>query len=167
MTLDSFLNPENVVEEFDVRPGEIIADFGAGSGFFSVALAKRVGHTGKVYALDIRAEALEAVKSKAKFYKILNIEPIRANLELSRGSGLKNDIANKVIISNILFQSENKKNIAEEAYRILKPGGNAIVIEWKEKMEKSAAQNLFETVGFSLKKDFSAGSHHYGLIFKK
>lgn len=167
MPQDSFLNPETVADEWDIRPGETVADFGSGSGFFSVVLAKRVGHAGKVYALDIRPEALEAVKSKAKLYRILNIEPIRVNLEANRGSGLKNETIDKVIISNLLFQAENKKSVAEEAYRILKSTGSAIVIEWKEKVEKIEIKKLFEGIGFSLNKEFTAGSHHYGLIFKK
>lgn len=167
MSQESFLNPEAVVDELDIRPGETVADFGAGSGFFSVALAKHVGHAGKVYALDIRPEALEAVKSKAKLYRILNIEPVRVNLEADRGSGLKNETIDKVIISNLLFQAENKKNIAEEAYRILKSTGSVIVIEWKERVEKIEMEKLFEGIGFSLNKEFTAGSHHYGLIFKK
>lgn len=167
MPQDSFLNPETVVDEWDVRPGETVADFGAGSGFFSIALAKRVGHAGKVYALEIRQEALDAIKSKVKLYRLLNIDPIRANLEAERGSTLKNDTMDKVVISNILFQAESKKNIVQEAFRILRPGGVALVIEWKEKVKKNEVERLFEEVGFSLKKEFDAGSHHYGLIFKK
>lgn len=167
MPQDLFLNPESIVDEWDIRPGEIIADFGAGSGFFSVALAKRVGHSGKIYALDIRPEAVEAVRSKAKFYHLHNIEPARANLEAHRGSALKNDTIDKVIISNILFQAENKNNIAEEAYRILRPGGLAIVIEWKDKVDIDEVEKIFKLMGFSFLKKFGAGSHHYGLIFKK
>lgn len=167
MPQESFLNPEGVVDEWDIRPGETIADFGAGSGFFSIALAKRVGYAGKVYALDIRQEALDAIKSKAKLYRLLNIDLVRVNLETERGSGIKNDTMDKVVISNILFQAENKKNIIEEAFRILKSGGVAIAIEWKEKVKKDEVERLFADAGFSLKKEFGAGSHHYGLIFKK
>jgi ubiquinone/menaquinone biosynthesis C-methylase UbiE len=167
MSQDLFLNPEAVADEWDVRPGETIADFGCGSGFFSVALAKRVGYAGKIYALDIRLEALEAVTSKAKFYRLLNIELIRADLESERGSKLKNEVIDKVVISNILFQAENKKNIIEEAYRILRPEGMAIVIEWKEKINKDEMERTFELAGFSFLKNFNAGSYHYGIIFKK
>lgn len=167
MSNDSFLNPDSVVDEWDVRPGEVIADFGAGSGFFSIALARRVGYAGKIYALDIREEALEAVKARAKSFRLLNVETMKTDLERERGSTLKNETMDKVIISNILFQTENKKNIAEEAFRILKPSGVVITIEWKEKIPKNETQRLFETIGFSLKKEFNAGSHHYGLIFKK
>ena len=168
MSQESFLNPDTIVDEWDVRPGEIIADFGAGSGFFSVALAKRVGYAGKVYALDIREEALEAVRSRAKSFRLLNIETIKVDLERERGSTLKNETMDKIVISNILFQAVNGQSIIiEEARRILKPNGLVFAIEWKDKIKKEETERLFELAGFKKHKEFVAGSHHYGIIFKK
>ncbi|MEK7503196.1 MAG: methyltransferase domain-containing protein [Patescibacteria group bacterium] len=177
MPPDLFLNPEKVIEEWDIRPGDLIADFGCGAGFFSIPLGKRAGSNGRVYALDIRPEALEAVRAKVKLFHLFNIEPSRANLELERGSGLKSDTIDKVVIANILFQAENKKNIIEEAHRILKPSGVAIVVEWNEgekagpvlpnKIHRDEIAEIFKEAGFSLAKKFNAGTHHYGLIFKK
>lgn len=162
-----FLNPEKVVEEWDIRPGEKIADFGCGAGFFTLLIGQRTGPNGKVYALDVRPEALEAVKSKIKLSHLFNIETVRADLERDRGSGLKSETMDKVIISNILFQAENKEKISEEAFRVLKTNGLAFIIEWTEKINKESAKNIFKEAGFSFEKEFSAGSHHYGLIFKK
>ena len=177
MPPDLFLNPEKVIEEWDIRPGDIIADFGCGAGFFSIPLGKRLGSNGRVYSLDIRPEALEAVRAKIKLYHLFNIEPSQADLEKERGSGLKSETIDKVIIANILFQAENKKNIVEEAHRILKPGGLAIVLEWNEeekagpvlpnKLHRDEVAEIFKETGLSLVKKFNAGTHHYGLIFKK
>jgi|SRR3989344_4051775 len=175
---DLFLNPEKVIEEWDVRPGDLIADFGCGAGFFSIPLGKRVGSNGRVYALDIRPEALEAVRAKIKLLHLFNVETSRADLERERGSGLKSETIDKVIIANILFQTENKKSIAEEANRILKPGGSVIVVEWNEektnagpilpaKVSEQEVEKIFEEAGFSLAKKIGAGTHHYCLIYKK
>lgn len=175
---ESFLNPEEVIEDLDIRPGERIADFGCGAGFFSIPFGKRVGPTGRVYALDIRQEALEATQAKIKLYHLYNVETVRADLEIPEGSGLKNEAVDKVLVSNILFQVENREAVAKEAARILKKGGSLAVIEWSDlksgagpflenRIGADEAKKLFEVFGFSFIKEFSAGSHHYGLIFKK
>lgn len=175
---DGFLNPEEVIEELDIRPGERIADFGCGAGFFSIPLGKRTGQAGRVYAIDIRPEAIEATRAKIKLYHLYNIETVRADLEIPEGSGLKNETMDKVFISNILFQVESREALAKEATRILKRGGSLAVIEWSDlksdagpslenRIGEDEAKKLFDDAGFSFVKAFSAGSHHYGLIFKK
>jgi len=173
-----FLKPESVLEVWDVRPGDKIADFGCGAGFFVMPLAQRVGSQGKIYALDIRPEALEATRAKARLFHLLNVDTIRADLEMSLGSGLKNESVDKILIANILFQAENKNALIVEALRILKVGGSLAVIEWSDekniggpsldhRLGKSETKQLFEKGGFAFFKEFNAGSHHYGLIFKK
>lgn len=178
---EMFLKPEEAIEVWDVRPGDKIADFGCGAGFFSVPLGRRVGSNGKIYALDIRPEALEATRAKVKLFHLFNIEPSRADLELPRGSGIKDESLDKVLISNILFQAEDKNAIAEEARRILKPGGSVMVVEWNDnggpqadggpsldhRIGKDEAKKFMQDTGLSFFKEFSAGSSHYGLIFKK
>lgn len=172
-----FLNPNSALEEWDVRPGEKIADFGCGPGFFSIPLGQKVGPNGKIYSLDIRPEALEAARGKAKLFHLFNIEPTRADLEAPRGSGLKDWGVDKVLIANILFQVEDQKAVIAEAARVLRPGGGILVIEWNEndaahpipssKANKEEIKSLFQGAGLNFQKEFAAGSHHYGLLFSK
>ena len=176
--LDEFLKPESVLEAWDVRPGDKIADFGCGAGFFAIPLAQRVGSQGKIYAFDIRPEALEATRAKTRLFHLLNVDTLRADLETALGSGLKNESVDKILIANILFQAESKEALASEALRILKAGGSLAVIEWSDekniggpsldhRLGKSEARQFFEKNSFVFFKEFNAGSHHYGLIFKK
>ena len=175
---DLFLKPEEAIESWDVRPGEKVADFGCGAGFFSIPLGQIVGSNGKIYALDIRPEALEATRAKIKLFHLFNIEPVRADLEAPRGSGLKENSIDKILIANILFQAQNKQALISEANRILKAGGSVMIVEWNEnkfvggpsldnRVGRDEAKKLFADAGFSFFKEFSAGSHHYGLVFKK
>jgi len=175
---DLFLNPEQAIDIWDVRPGDKVADFGCGAGFFSVPLGQRVGPNGKVYALDIRPEALEATRAKVKLFHLFNIEPERADLETPRGSGIRDESIDKILISNILFQAQNKNAVAQEAYRILRKGGSLMAVEWSDgaaaggpsmdqRVGKDETKKIMESAGFSFYKEFSAGSHHYGLIFIK
>lgn len=173
-----FVKPEKVIESINFLSGMKAADFGCGAGFYTIALAKRAGEKGKVYAIDIRKEMLELVNSKAKSEHLLNIETIWGDLEEKEGSHLAEELVNAVIISNILFQAEDKEAVIKEAARILKPEGMAVVIEWEKaktpagpkdenKLDQSQVKDLFVKSGFSVEKQFYAGEHHYGIIFKK
>lgn len=175
---EKFLEPATALDSWDIRPGETVADFGCGAGFFVVVLGQRVGPKGTVYAIDVRREALDVTKAKAKIFQLSNIQLIRADLETPRGSGIKDAAVDKALITNVLFQAENKNAILQEAHRILKDGGSLLIIEWdpetpgaKPKLptiiSKKEAEYIIESVGFRLQKECSAGSHHYGLIFKK
>lgn len=174
---DSFLKPEDAIESWDIRPGEKIADFGCGAGFFTIPIAQKVGAQGAVYAIDVRQEALGATQTKIKLFRLANVNLIRANLETPRASGLKDASIDKVIITNILFQVDDKNSILLEAFRILKPKGTLLLIEWNDEnktgpvlpstINRKEAEKICGGAGFILYKDFFAGSHHYGLIFKK
>ena len=177
MPPEKFLNPIAVLEEWDIRPGEKIADFGCGPGFFSIPLGQKVGPEGKVYAFDIRPEALEATRAKIKLFHLFNVEPTRADLEVERGTGLRDFGIDKILIANILFQVENQGAVIKEAARILRPGGSLVAIEWNEndpshpipssKVNKDEIKSSFQNESFNFTKEFAAGSHHYGLIFSK
>ncbi len=155
-----------------------MVDFGCGTGHWSVALAKQIGDSGKVYAVDIQKEMLEAAKSRAEALGLLNIEIVRGDIDEEKGSGLSDGIADMVLLSNILFQADKKENMAKEALRILKKDGEAVVIEWDQsdaslgppkrlRLKTEDTQRIFLEAGFVFKDDFPAGEHHYGLLFKK
>ncbi len=173
-----FVDPKAVIEVASILPGSVVADFGAGPGFYAIPLAQRLGNAGKVYAFDIRKEMLEAVRSKAKALGLSNIETIWSDLEAPQGSHLKDAAVDLVMISNILFQVENKKAIAKEALRILKPGGKVLLVEWAEeekplgpplkyRINRKEAEETFLAQGFIFDKEFNAGDQHYGLVLKK
>ena len=59
--LKRFVDPNTVVSHFHIREGDVIADFGAGSGFYIEILARKVGTSGKVYACEIQKELVEKI----------------------------------------------------------------------------------------------------------
>lgn len=173
-----FLHPERAIGQLDIKKGMTVADFGAGSGFFTIAAARLVGEEGKMYAIDIQKENLEVIKSKAKTENLLNIETVWADLELPRGSHLVAESVDLVVISNILFQVDKKAEVMREAWRVLKPRAMIAVIEWDEtpfsggpsaelRIPKRNAVSLLVSAGFTLDREFEVGSHHYGLMYKK
>lgn len=173
-----FLHPEQTVALFGLRPGMIVADFGAGGGYFTIPMARVVGAEGKVFAIDVQQPTLAVVKSKANLERLLHVETVWADLELPQGSHLPEASVDLVMVANILFQAEAKEAIIAEARRVLRSGGDLIIIEWDEtpfpagppqvlRVPKRAARQLAEREGFRFDREFAAGSHHYGLSFKK
>lgn len=126
----AFLEPERIVQYFDLAKGDHVADFGAGHGYFTIPMAGVVGGDGKVYALDIQKSVLDIIRAKAKVEHLFNIEPIWADLERPGGSHLKDEFLDFVLIANIFFQVENRSPLLTEAFRILRKGGRLAAIEW-------------------------------------
>jgi len=173
--MEGFLNPNEVLKQLNLTKDMIAADFGCGSGGWTIPLAK-ILQDGFVYAIDILNEPLSALKSKADLERVRNIKTIRANLESKNGSTIADNSVDWVLMINLLFQLEQKGNVLEEAKRILKKGGKLLVIEWKVnsiqgpkegKISEEEAKKIAEDCGFELEKEFEAGYYHYGLIFKK
>lgn len=174
----AFVRPEEVVKNFGLEPGMAVADFGCGSGHYTIAAANLIGKTGTVYAIDVQKELLQAVKSHAEINNLKNIEIIWADLEAPEGSHLASGSLDFVIISNILFQAENHGQIAKEAFRVLKSRGKTAAIEWEKgpgkvgpvlekRISKEEVQQIFLQEGFKIEREFQPGENHYGLMFMK
>ncbi|MBI3442269.1 MAG: class I SAM-dependent methyltransferase [Candidatus Sungbacteria bacterium] len=179
---DNFLHPERIIGALVnmsfLQKGSVIADFGAGHGYFSVPLGRATGPEGRVYAIDVQKAGLTIIRTKAKLEHLLQIEPVWADLDLPNGSQLNDGSVDLVLMANMLFQSEKKTNILQEAFRVLKSGCRALVIEWKPddasfgppvslRVSAETIRRAAAHIGFSFERELPVGSHHYGLIFKK
>jgi ubiquinone/menaquinone biosynthesis C-methylase UbiE len=178
--LEKYLNPENVVQQTDLKEGETAADLGCGKGYFIIPLAKKVGEKGKVYAIDVLEEALDTARSTAEINSLDNIVFQRANLEeknsvqkfIQRGSV---DLA---IISNVLFANQEKENIILEAVGILKSGKELIIIDWNRSgfpiapspellVDPNKVMEFCSGIGLVFKKDLEVGKYYWGKVFIK
>jgi len=167
-----FLNPEEILKQINLRENMIAADFGCGSGGFTIPLAKYLKN-GFVYAIDIQEEPLNALKSRS--LELSNIRIYKTDLEKPKSSKIPDHSLDLVLLVNVLFQSEEPGIILEEAKRVLRPGGNLLVIDWKEeasqgpegkRVSSQKAQTLAEEQDFKKEKEFEAGNYHYGLLLK-
>lgn len=175
---NTFVDPQGVLNQLSIGSGQKVADFGCGSGYFTFEFAKRVGSEGQVFALDILPSALEAVESRAKLLGLQNVSTKRANLEREQGSTFLAESVDWVVIKDILLQNQDKKAILGEAFRILRPGGHVLVMEWnpdealvgpehKLRIAKGELQKMVAEAGFSVEKELSVGAFHYAFVLKK
>jgi ubiquinone/menaquinone biosynthesis C-methylase UbiE len=168
-----FIDPEKILENLDLEPDMIAADFGCGSGGSTIPLAKKL-YDGLVYAIDVQEGPLNALKGRTNAEGITNIRFIRADLE--KDSKLSGASVNVVLIVNAIFQAEDKKAMLSEAKRVLKKKGILMVVDWlprsgfkgiaQGRVTPDRLKKIAEEIGFSLKKEFEAGKYHFGLIFE-
>lgn len=174
----TFVDPATIVDQLSIKPGSTVADFGCGSGYFSFEFSRSVGGEGMVYALDVLPSALEAVSSRAKSLGLSNISPRRVNLENEQGSGLPGDSIDWVILKDMLFQNKKKSIILQEVARVLKTGGQALVMEWRPdevlvgpekslRVHPEDLKTLLSEVGLSFEEELSVGGFHYAFLVKK
>src|SRR4030065_1622824 len=93
-----FRDPEAIIGLLNLPQGCVVADFGCGTGYFSLPIARQIGGKGIVYALDILTDKLEAVESQAKTQGVTNILTKRVNLENKNGSKLEPESVDWVIV---------------------------------------------------------------------
>jgi precorrin-6B methylase 2 len=171
-----FSEPGKVIEQLFVAEGMTVADFGAGAGFYVLPLARRVGPYGRVFAIDVQPDHLRKIKNECVKEGMNQVEVIMGDLESPKGSGLVSASVDRIVISNVLFQSENPSAVVKEAKRVLKHNGKIAVVEWIESynqigphsdhvLTQEEARDIFEAEGFMLESFIDAGSHHYGLLY--
>ncbi len=172
-----FAHPERNIAFFGIEPGMKVADFGAGSGVYIHLISDALLKSGTVYAIDIQKDLLRRIKNEADKRGASNVEIIWGDLEEEEGSKLSQHI-DLVLISNLLFQLNDPRAVMREAERVLKPGGRVIIIDWSDSFShmgphpdavvtKDAAYALARGTQLTFVKEFNAGAHHYGLIFRK
>lgn len=170
-----FSNPAKNVARLGLVHGMKVIDLGAGSGFYALAAAKVVGDNGRVYAVDVQKNILDRIRNTAAEYGLRNIESVWGDAEKLGGTKLGQDLADRIIASNLVFQLQKPDDFVLECKRLLKSGGKILIIDWsqkgpfgpKEASNEGQVKTLFEKNNFVLEERFDAGDHHYGLIFKK
>ncbi len=170
----SFLKPDALISHFDITEGMHVADFGAGSGFFTIPLAVAVGSYGKVYAIDRDEDQLSRIRSEQASRGWGHIHVHKA--DFSHGEVVLPEKVDRVLLSNILFMMESKPELLTLAYSSLKHGGKMILMEARPgapiilpelALEEDVISSLAEFAGFVREKRFHAGDCHYGIVFKK
>lgn len=172
-----FAHPKRNVGALGIEPGMSVADFGSGSGAYVLHIAEALANSGHVYAIDVQRDLLQRTKNEVHRHGFKNVETIWADLEQPESSKIASQKLDLVLISNLLFQIENKPAVLTEAWRILKPTGRLAIIDWSESfggmgpikqdvVSKEKALELARQSGFDRQREFPAGAHHYGLIFK-
>jgi ubiquinone/menaquinone biosynthesis C-methylase UbiE len=122
---DGWQRPDAVIAALEIRPGERIADLGAGNGYFTTRLAKATGATGIAYAVDTDEDMLDSVEDAAARAGVANIRPIRADV----GGPVLPERVDLVFLSNAYHHLTDHVQYFEWLTRQLAPGARVAILE--------------------------------------
>jgi len=111
-----------------IKPGDHIADIGAGSGYYSLKLANIVGEKGKVYAIDVQPEMIAIIRAKMKKQGVNNIEPILCT-ELD--PKLPASAIDLIFMVDVYHELAYPYEVIEKLLAALKPGGRLVFVEFR------------------------------------
>ena len=171
----SLQKPDEVVQTLALKNGEVVADIGAGTGYFSRPLAKAVAPDGKVYAVDVAADVLGYLKERADKEGISNIVTIVSREE---DPLLPKNAVDLVFFCDTTHHIVNRVPFYRAMAPGLKQGGRVAIIDYKpdaqhhphpseEHVPRSQAISEMEDAGFKYVKDFDFLRDQYFLIFEK
>jgi len=130
---DEWQEPDKIIENMKLKEGDVVADIGAGSGYFTRRLAAAVGPTGKAFGVDIELELVKYMEEDALRLNLSNYIPTLATMA---DSGLEPDSVDVVFICTTYHHIEDRINYMNKLKKVLKKGGRVIFIEfYKKKMD--------------------------------
>jgi len=167
--------PDEVIKVLGIKPGETIADIGAGSGYFSFRLSPHVGDSGRIYAVDINHEMILYMNRRIRDLKLKNVVTL---LSAPDDPLLPDNSIDRFFICNTWHHIENRTQYLTLMKRMLKPGGQIIMIDYRKKelpvgppLEmKIAREDLvrqMESNGFKLASEHDFLQYQYFLVFTK
>jgi ubiquinone/menaquinone biosynthesis C-methylase UbiE len=125
---DEWQQPERIMDALGIYDGNRVADVGAGSGWFTIRLARRVGPNGRVYAEDIRPEMLQVIHNAAERDGLRNIEPL---LGTSTDPHLPPNLQ-AVLMVGVYLYLEDSPSMLKNIARSLAPTGRLGIVEYKK-----------------------------------
>jgi ubiquinone/menaquinone biosynthesis C-methylase UbiE len=123
---DNWQQPERIMDSLQIQPGMVIGEAGAGEGYFTFKLSKRIGPNGKIYANDIDSEVLETLKNQIEKDSINNIIPLHGKTE---DPCFPDSSLDMVIMVYVIHHLKKPVSFFENIKSDLKPGAAVVIVE--------------------------------------
>ena len=127
-----------VFEALNLKAGSAVADVGAGDGFFTVRLARAVGPTGRVVAVDVNKKRLKQLRKRAKKGKLSNIQVVEGTEDDPK---LEPNSLDAILISNAYHHLEHYQAELAHMKRALKPGGKLVILDYQRSLIDGKPRN--------------------------
>ena len=126
---DTEEHPAQVLDALQLHSGEVVADLGAGSGYFAFRMAPKVGDRGKVLAVDVQDEMLQTLKQRASAQKIANVQVIKAS---ETDPHLPAGTVDLVLMVDVYHELAYPYEVMQRVRDSLKPGGRVAFVEYRQ-----------------------------------
>jgi ubiquinone/menaquinone biosynthesis C-methylase UbiE len=125
---DLWQRPDQIMDAMGIADASVVADIGAGSGWFTIRLARRVGPQGLVYAEDVQKEMINAISRRVSREGLANVRPV---LGLKNDPRLPPNSLDAVLVVDAYHEVENRVAMLSSLARALKPQGRIGVVDFK------------------------------------
>lgn len=166
--------PSKIINAIDLKPNDVVADIGAGTGYLSFRIAPLIPK-GKVFAVDIQPEMLDIIKSLKKKKNISNVEPILATVS---NPNLPPESVDLAIMVDAYHEFEYPLEVMQGIVSALKPGGRVILVEYRgenpfvmikalHKMTQKQAKKEMQAVGLLWRETKNLLPQQHLMVFEK
>ena len=173
------LDSNRVLSTIELKKGDTFLDAGCGDGYISLAASKIVGEEGKVYAVDVWEESINAFKENIESENIKNIEAAVA--DITQKIPVDDESIDILYMGNVLhgfIENNEVETVMKEIRRVIKQGGSFAVVEFKKeesthgpplhvRITPEEVEEVVKNYGFTVKKVEEAGIYHYTIILTK
>ena len=167
-------NTSLLLKNLAVKPGMVVADIGAGSGYHSALLSKIVG-TGKVFAVDVEPEMIAYLNARIKQEKLSRIVPV---LSTEQKVSLPENTIDMMLLVDVYHEFSFPYEMALSMRAALKPGGKLVLVEFRaedptvpiktiHKMSEAQAIKEFKAAGFAFDKNIDNLPWQHCMVFTK
>jgi ubiquinone/menaquinone biosynthesis C-methylase UbiE len=170
---DIWQHPEQIMDVLGIAEGSVVADIGAGAGWFTIRLARRVGPNGIVYAEDVQPEMLAAIQRRVNAEGLMNVKQI-----LGKGSDpqLPKAALDVALMVDAYHEIDDRVPLLRNLARALRPGGRIGVVDFKlegsgpgpameERISPETVVNDAKSAGLRLLSQQTFLPYQYFLIF--
>ncbi|WP_165250680.1 class I SAM-dependent methyltransferase [Paludisphaera soli] len=167
--------PEAMLDALEIAPGMTVADVGAGVGYHSLRLARRVGEKGVVLATDVQPEMLRMLRDNARAAGARNVRPLLAT---QRDTKLPAGEVDLILMVDVYHECSDPETLLDGLHAALKPGGRLVLVEFRgedpevpikpeHKMTLEQARREVEPRGFAFKTSHEFLPWQHVIVFEK
>jgi len=172
---DSWQQPERVIDALALAPDAVVADVGAGSGYFTERFARRVGAGGFVYATDVQEEMLDRLRARVTRKRLANVSVVIARFD---DPSLPEACCDLVFLSSVYKEIDERIAYMEKVRRVLRPSGRVAILEYRpdwegagppptDRLRPEIVTQEMAAAGFDLREQHDFLARQYFLVFAR